>query len=174
MKSLIEEIDRLRVIRAAIFTLLVLNFSGCKNTGGISIMPNRGTNEVHPLNMDFADSVDSIEQTEKKVKNIPTMNYQVVKGDSLWKISRDYKTSVATISELNGLTGTLIREGQIILVPSENAPKSIENDESNGSNKAVSKEPSNPLIEAEENKQELPVVPAPIQEGDLLPVPEAP
>ena len=102
------------------------------------------------------------------------MNYQVVKGDSLWKISRDYKTSVATISELNGLTGTLIREGQIILVPSEKAPKSIQNDESNGSNKAVSKEPSNPLIEAEENKQELPVVPAPIQEGELLPVPEAP
>ena len=100
------------------------------------------------------------------------MNYQVVKGDSLWKISRDYKTSVATISELNGLTGTLIREGQIILVPSENAPKSIENDESNGSNEAVSKEPSNPLIE--KNKQEPPVVPAPIQEGDLLPVPEAP
>ena len=142
MKSLIEEIDPLKVIRAAIFTLLIINFSGCKNTRGISIMPNRGANEVHPLNMDFADSIDSVEQTEKKAKSIPTMNYQVVKGDSLWKISRDYKTSVATLSELNGLTGTLIREGQIILVPSENAPKSIENDGANGAIKAVSEEPS--------------------------------
>ena len=60
MKSLIEEIDRLKVIRATIFTLLIINFSGCKNTGGISIMPNRGANEVHPLNMDFADSIDSL------------------------------------------------------------------------------------------------------------------
>ena len=102
------------------------------------------------------------------------MNYQVVKGDSLWKISRDYKTSVATLSELNGLTGTLIREGQIILVPSENAPKSIENDGANGAIKAVSEEPSDPLTEEEEIKQELPVVPAPIQEDDLLPIPEAP
>ena len=101
-------------------------------------------------------------------------NYQVVKGDSLWKISRDYKTSVATLSELNGLTGTLIREGQIILVPSENAPKSIENDGANGAIKAVSEEPSDPSTEEEEIKQELPVVPAPIQEDDLLPIPEAP
>ena len=44
----------------------------------------------------------------------------------------------------------------------------------NAAIKAVSEEPSDPSTEEEEIKQELPVVPAPIQEDDLLPIPEAP
>ena len=115
-----------------------------------------------------------VEEVQPMTKNIPTMNYTVVKGDSLWKISRDYKTTVATLSELNGISGSLIREGQVILVPSANAPKKVVNDPVAEPEEPILEEPVDPAAEEKEIKEEIPIIPAPINEDDLLPVPEAP
>ena len=43
--------------------------------------------------------------------------YIVQKGDSLWKISRDYKISVKDLIELNNLTTTTLQIGDKLLVP---------------------------------------------------------
>ena len=150
-------------------------------SGGASISfddPNRGGGEVRPLGVDFADPVDVVEEVKPKTKNIPTMNYTVVKGDSLWKISRDYKTTVATLSELNGISGSLIREGQVILVPSANAPEKVVEEPVAEPEEPILEEPTpdpvDSAVEEKEVKEEIPIIPAPINEDDLLPVPEAP
>ncbi len=46
-----------------------------------------------------------------------TTSYQVVPGDSLWKISRQFNTTVEELQALNGLTTTGIRSGQDLLIP---------------------------------------------------------
>lgn len=48
---------------------------------------------------------------------IPTVPYEIQKGDSLSVIAQRYKTSIATLQKLNGLQGTFIRYGQTIRVP---------------------------------------------------------
>ena len=66
------------------------------------------------------DTYQGIEQ------NIPspgpesgTIEYTVVSGDSLWSIARRYGTTVDAIKSLNGLTGDLLRIGQVLKIPSE-------------------------------------------------------
>ena len=167
MKSLIKRLEGLTIVKFTLLIASIMSVVSCKsNKVSILGLQDKNSNEVHPLNMDFAESID---RSEKKVladvKDIPTMDYKIVKGDSLWKIARDYKTSIATISSLNGLTGSFIREGQVILVPSENAPKQIETPPS-----------VQPVVEElkKDVEEELPLLPPPINEDDLLPVPEAP
>lgn len=46
-----------------------------------------------------------------------TLPYTVQSGDSLWKISREFKTSVQSIQEANGLTGSNIQAGQVLQIP---------------------------------------------------------
>lgn len=43
--------------------------------------------------------------------------YTVRRGDSLGKIARRFGTSVAALQEVNGISGSLIREGQSLYVP---------------------------------------------------------
>lgn len=43
--------------------------------------------------------------------------YVVKAGDTLWKIAREQGTTVARIREANGLTGDVIRPGQLLKIP---------------------------------------------------------
>jgi N-acetylmuramoyl-L-alanine amidase len=43
--------------------------------------------------------------------------YQVKEGDSLWKISQNYKVNVEEIKKINGLTGNLLHIGQKLKLP---------------------------------------------------------
>ena len=48
------------------------------------------------------------------------IKYTVVAGDSLWSISRKYKTTVAAISELNGIKeNAILKIGKILYIPSK-------------------------------------------------------
>lgn len=46
-----------------------------------------------------------------------SINYRVNRGDSLWSIARRYGTSVDELKEANGLRGSRINAGQVIVVP---------------------------------------------------------
>lgn len=43
--------------------------------------------------------------------------YRINRGDSLWSIARRHGTTVDTLKELNGLSGTAIKAGDIIALP---------------------------------------------------------
>ncbi len=70
--------------------------------------------------------------------NIPggTVNlsiHRVQPGDTLWKISQRYGTSVPAVMSLNNLTSTMIYPGQVLNIPSagSQAPSSNQNSGSN-------------------------------------------
>lgn len=46
-----------------------------------------------------------------------TLPYTVKAGDSLWKLSKDYDTSVEAIRAANGISGNNIRVGETIQIP---------------------------------------------------------
>lgn len=50
-------------------------------------------------------------------KTITGNSYLVSPGDSLWKISREFGTTVEEIQAANGLTNTTIRSGQKLIIP---------------------------------------------------------
>lgn len=62
-----------------------------------------------------ASPVEAPEEQTKAPEN--TTIYTVVKGDSLYRIAADNRTTVANIKALNGLKGDLIRIGQKLYVP---------------------------------------------------------
>ncbi len=49
--------------------------------------------------------------------NAAGVNYHVHRGDSLWSIARRYGTSVDEIKAVNGMRGSRIDAGQVIVVP---------------------------------------------------------
>lgn len=55
--------------------------------------------------------------TTTTTTNVATVDYTVVTGDSLWKIARDHRTSVAKIKALNGMSNDKLMPGQVIKVP---------------------------------------------------------
>nr|MBO2507168.1 peptidoglycan-binding protein [Bacillota bacterium] len=45
------------------------------------------------------------------------VQHRVVRGESLWLIANRYNTSVAALQQANGLSGTEIYPGQILVIP---------------------------------------------------------
>ncbi len=45
--------------------------------------------------------------------------YRVKRGDTLWSIARQHKTTISTIKRMNGLSSDDLRTGQILKVPAE-------------------------------------------------------
>ncbi|MBN2319661.1 MAG: LysM peptidoglycan-binding domain-containing protein [Acidobacteria bacterium] len=48
---------------------------------------------------------------------LPGGKYRVKKGDTLWLIANKFKTNTKKIQQINGLTGTLLSVGQILIIP---------------------------------------------------------
>ena len=66
------------------------------------------------VNHDYMPDIPSAQPAAAAGSTLP---YTVQSGDSLWKISRDFKTSVQSIQEANGITGTNIQAGQVLQIP---------------------------------------------------------
>ena len=53
----------------------------------------------------------------KEKNNISTSTYTVKKGDSLWKIAKEYKITVPELIEMNQLKDLTLQIGQVLIVP---------------------------------------------------------
>jgi LysM repeat protein len=53
----------------------------------------------------------------------PFLRHTVTKGDSLWKISKQYKIPIKTIKETNSLKTDNIQLGQVLLLPTDTPPQ---------------------------------------------------
>lgn len=58
-----------------------------------------------------------LDETKKLYK------HTIVAGDSLWKLSREWNTTVSDIQAANGMTDDVIRAGDSILIPTHNPPE---------------------------------------------------
>ena len=50
------------------------------------------------------------------------VTYTVQAGDSLWLIAQRYGTTVSAIKQANGLTGDMLRIGQVLKIPVSSNP----------------------------------------------------
>jgi LysM repeat protein len=58
--------------------------------------------------------------------NLPTLQYKVSQGETLYGIAKRFNTSVDDITKLNNLTGTTLTPGEVLLVRSNSAvPKAV-------------------------------------------------
>ena len=72
-----------------------------------------------------------ISNNKKKIndKDNDLINYKVVKGDTLYGISRDYKVDLKDIIDINDLdTSSILKPGQIILLPKGSIEKKVINE----------------------------------------------
>ncbi|WP_145699685.1 LysM peptidoglycan-binding domain-containing protein, partial [Bacillus paralicheniformis] len=61
-------------------------------------------------------SINGSSSSSAKASQASSATHKVVKGDSLWKISRTYGMTVNELKSLNGLKTDLIRIGQVLKV----------------------------------------------------------
>jgi len=71
-------------------------------------------NDSEPL---LADEPADIVPSGPTLTTAGETEYVVQKGDSLWSISRKYKVSINDIKARNSLQGTLIRAGEVLIIP---------------------------------------------------------
>ncbi len=75
------------------------------------------TQPVETLPTASAPAANSAVTQTTTTTTVMAIDYTVVTGDSLWKIARDHRTSVAKIKALNGMTNDKLMPGQVIKVP---------------------------------------------------------
>ena len=76
----------------------------------------------HGLTMD--DFRERVKDILEKSDDTNVVEYTVVRGDSLARIARRYGTTWQELAAYNGIANpSLIRVGQIIRIPGENAPE---------------------------------------------------
>ncbi len=70
--------------------------------------------------------------TEPEPLSKPLMTYEVKKGDSLWKLAKDYETTIQEIRVANNMQGDLIRAGDTILIPTDYADRQVSDEPGGG------------------------------------------
>ncbi|CAL5342760.1 unnamed protein product [Camellia sinensis] len=69
---------------------------------------------VSPQEPIIKKPITSVEQT---VPESSTKTIEIVRGDTLWGLSRKYGVSIEEIKEANGLTGDTIYAGKKLIIP---------------------------------------------------------
>lgn len=84
-------------------------------------------NDLNRIKQNYREYVNAVVDAVIATKmggEIPpqgTISYVVKSGDTLWKLAREFNTTVDAIKRLNNLTSDALSVGQILLIPS-NAP----------------------------------------------------
>lgn len=84
-------------------------------------------NDLNRIKQNYREYVDAVVDAVIATKmggEVPpqgTISYVVKSGDTLWKLAREFNTTVDAIKRLNNLTSDALSVGQILLIPS-NAP----------------------------------------------------
>ncbi|MGI6084920.1 MAG: LysM peptidoglycan-binding domain-containing protein [Acetivibrionales bacterium] len=98
---------------------------------GITFAPLRfiAENLGYKVNLNTATQTVEITSPVNKKSN----TYAVVAGDSLWKISKKFGVSIASLRKANGISGDIIYPGQLLIIPdgagnTAPAPKPDENE----------------------------------------------
>lgn len=74
--------------------------------------------EAEPESAQLTMGPASADDTESFASDV--VEYLVHRGDTLWSIARRHGTSVEELKQLNQLTSSRIRAGQVIAIPSQN------------------------------------------------------
>ncbi|WP_272479976.1 3D domain-containing protein [Aquibacillus koreensis] len=83
---------------------------------GIAAMPTSAV-EYH-VDEDIPNSIAQLDQ-EEEVVEVEVEEYEVVKGDSLWRIAEMYETTVQEIIDINGLRSYVIHPKQVLQIDRE-------------------------------------------------------
>ena len=80
--------------------------------GGVPFQPLPGVSQSTPST--YVPSTPAVVTPSATASG---SSYTVIPGDSLWKISREFGTTVEELQAANGLTTTGIRSGQSLIIP---------------------------------------------------------
>jgi len=81
------------------------------------IASNTGSSSSRPTNSSSSSSSSSTASAPPPKPKPQVTRHTVQRGDTLSHIARRYGSSVAAIRRANGITGSLIRPGQKLIVP---------------------------------------------------------
>ncbi|KAA6453527.1 LysM peptidoglycan-binding domain-containing protein [Bacillus swezeyi] len=90
-------------------------------------------------------SINGGSGTSSKAPQSSSSTYKVVRGDSLWKISRSYNMTVNELKKLNGLKTDLIRIGQVLKVKGTSSVKAASTNTGSSTTSSSSANPSSKL-----------------------------
>ncbi|RVW85919.1 hypothetical protein CK203_035363 [Vitis vinifera] len=76
--------------------------------------PSQPTDPSHSREPIFKEKIDC---TDKEVRKSTQKTIDIVKGDTLWGLSRKHGVSIDAIKEANGLTGDTIYAGKKLVIP---------------------------------------------------------
>ncbi|NMA66164.1 MAG: LysM peptidoglycan-binding domain-containing protein, partial [Clostridiaceae bacterium] len=124
----------------------------------VTYAPVRFISENLGYTVRMNDSTQTVEITNPSASNKKI--HTVVKGDSLWKISRAYGTSVDKLKEANNLTSDVIYPGMSLIIPAKTASQTPKPD-------TPSKPAPNTGYEREDNTS-WPDVTYVVQPGDTV------
>lgn len=99
---------------SALALVSVLALSGC---GGGGKYPPQGA-ASRPAPAPTTMATQPVEPPAPVPSDKPIVEHTIQQGDSLWKIARDYKTTVREIKAANQMTSDFIVAGQTLKVPS--------------------------------------------------------
>ncbi len=101
-------------VSAGLVFVSVIALSGCGGGGGGKLPPQGAASFPPPAAGPSAQPAAPAPVPSNK----PIVDHTIRDGDSLWKIARDYKTTVREIKAANQLTSDFIVAGQTLRVPS--------------------------------------------------------
>ncbi len=91
--------------------------TGTTYPAGSNVMPAEGAAPMAASGVPVAPAEPLAPLTPEEIG--PTVNYTVKKGDSLWLIAKNHKTSISRLKRVNVLATDNIQIGQLLKIPDQ-------------------------------------------------------